>query len=88
MKRLTVPYLLSMFTEPAHRGKGYASRIVREAVSWARMHGYDAVTLHASDYGESIYRREGFTRTVEMRLRLKSKGRVNWKARPRRPRKV
>ena len=86
VQSLTVPYLLSMFTEPEHRGKGYASRIVREAVRWARAHGYDAVTLHASEYGESIYRREGFTRTVEMRLRLKSKGRVKWKARPRKPR--
>ncbi len=85
---LTVPYLLSMFTELAHRGKGHASRIVREAVRWARTHGYDAVTLHASDYGESIYRREGFTRTMEMRLRLKSKGRVRWKSRPRERSKV
>jgi len=79
-----VPYLMSMFTEPAHRGKGHASRIVREAVRWARAHGYDAITLHASDYGESIYRREGFTRTMEMRLRLRNKGRVRWKTRSRR----
>ena len=86
VQSLTVPYLLSMFTEPEHRGKGYASRIVREAVQWARTHGHDAVTLHASDYGESIYRREGFKRTVEMRLRLRSKGRVKWKPRPRKPR--
>jgi len=75
---------MSMFTEPAHRGKGHASRIVREAVRWARAHGYDAITLHASDYGESIYRREGFTRTMEMRLRLRDKGRVRWKTRSRR----
>jgi len=88
VQSLTVPYLLSMFTEPEHRGKGYATRIVREAVRWARAHGYDAVTLHASEYGESIYRREGFTRTVEMRLRLKSKGRVRWKARPRKRSKL
>ena len=82
----TVPYLLSMYTEPGQRGKGHATRIVREAVRWARKEGYDAITLHASDYGESIYRREGFRRTVEMRLRLKSAGRVRWKARPRKPR--
>lgn len=81
---LFVPYLLSMFTEPAHRGQRYASRIVREAVRWVRTKGYDAVTLHASDYGESIYRREGFRRTSEMRLRLARKGRVKWKGRPRR----
>ena len=84
-----LPYLLSMYTDPAHRGKGYATRIVREAVRWARAHGYDAMTLHASAYGESIYRREGFGRTMEMRLRLTRRGRVAWKARPaRRRRKV
>jgi GNAT superfamily N-acetyltransferase len=78
-----VPYLLSMYTKPAHRGRGYATRIVREAVRWARGRGYDAITLHASDYGQSIYRREGFGRTMEMRLRLRKGGRVRWKARPR-----
>ena len=77
----SVPYLMSMYTEPALRGKGCATRIVREAIRWARAHGYDAMTLHASDYGEAIYRREGFGRTMEMRLRLRSSGRVRWKAR-------
>ncbi len=84
VRRLLVPYLMSMFTDPAHRGKGYASRIVREAVRWARTHGYDAVTLHASEYGESVYRRAGFRRTSEMRLRLTKSRRVRWRARTRR----
>jgi len=80
----TVPYLMSMYTERGHRGKGHATRIVKEALRWARSNGYDAMTLHASDYGEPIYRREGFRRTTEMRLRLTREGRVRWKGRPRR----
>lgn len=65
------PYLLSMYTEPAHRGRGYATRIVREAISWAKARGYDTMLLHASRFGERIYVEEGFRRTTEMRLRLR-----------------
>ncbi len=66
------PYLLSMYTERGHRKNGLATRIVREAVRWARAEGYDLVVLHASRYGQPIYLRAGFTRTREMRLRLGS----------------
>lgn len=64
------PYLLSMFTEPAHRGNGLAARIVREAVRWTRRHGHPAIALHAAPMGKRIYERLGFERTWEMRLRL------------------
>lgn len=33
------PYLMSMYTEPRHRGEGHATRIVREALRWARSRG-------------------------------------------------
>ena len=64
------PYLMSMFTERRHRGKGLATRLIREARRWARAHGCGIILLHASRFGEPIYRREGFARTTEMRLRL------------------
>jgi GNAT superfamily N-acetyltransferase len=64
------PYLLSMFTEPRHRGKGAARRIVREAMLWARREGYARMTLHASDMGRSLYARLGWKRTWEMRVNL------------------
>lgn len=64
------PYLMSMFTERRHRGKGLATRLVREARRWARAHGCGMIVLHASRFGEPIYRREGYARTTEMRLRL------------------
>jgi GNAT superfamily N-acetyltransferase len=63
-------YLLSMFTEPDHRGEGHATRIVRAAIRWARSRGIPIMLLHASDFGEPIYRRLGFERTREMRRPL------------------
>lgn len=66
------PYLLSMFTEREFRGRGLASRIVREAMRWARGNGYPRMTLHASKFGRSVYRKLGWERTWEMRVMLGS----------------
>lgn len=63
-------YLLSMYTEPAHRGKGYGARIVREALRYSRSRGIHRMTLHAAPKGAPIYAREGFKRTREMRIVL------------------
>lgn len=65
------PYLLSMYTEPAHRGKGHARRIVQAAIRWSRAQGYPRMTLHASEMGRPLYEKLGFTRTWEMKLDLK-----------------
>ncbi len=64
------PYLMSMYTERVHRGRGLATRLVREARRWALARGYDMIILHASRFGERIYLREGFTRSPEMRFRF------------------
>ncbi len=69
-KSSTSAYLLSMFTEPGHRGKGHVTRVARAAIRWARTRGVDTMLLQASRYGEPIYRRLGFEQTTEMRLRL------------------
>ncbi len=63
-------YLLSVFTEPAHRGRGHGARIVREAIRYAKARGIQVMLLHASPFGEPIYKRLGFERTKEMRLFL------------------
>lgn len=63
-------YLLSMYTEPRHRGKGCGTRIVREALRFARGRGIQRMTLHAAPKGALIYAREGFKRTHEMRIVL------------------
>ena len=69
-KGTTAAYLLSMFTEPAHRGRGHGARIVREAIRFAEARGIPVMLLHASTFGEAIYTRLGFERTTEMRLFL------------------
>jgi len=67
-----VPYLLSMYTEPAHRGHRLATRIVQEAMKWAKGEGFGRMTLHASIQGRNVYRRLGWERTWEMRVRTEA----------------
>lgn len=69
-KSTEAAYLLSMYTEPAHRGRGHGALIVREAIRYAKARGIDVMLLHASRFGEPIYQRFGFERTKEMRLFL------------------
>ena len=61
---------MSMFTEPSFRGKGVASGIVKAAVEWSRVNGYQLVMLHASEMGRGVYERLGFERLWQMRLKL------------------
>jgi GNAT superfamily N-acetyltransferase len=68
--RTEVPYILSMFTEPAARRRGVAARIIRTIVRWARARRYPRVTLHASTAGRPVYERLGFENGSEMRLPL------------------
>ncbi|HLG94061.1 MAG TPA: GNAT family N-acetyltransferase [candidate division Zixibacteria bacterium] len=69
------PYLLSMYTEHAFRGKGVATKIVKESIRWAKAKGFPRMTLHASDMGRSVYEKLGFKQTWEMKLELKPKKR-------------
>jgi GNAT superfamily N-acetyltransferase len=66
----TMPYILSMFTEPAARGRGVASRIVHAMIAWATRRGFRRIFLHASEQGRSVYERLGFVPGNEMRLEL------------------
>jgi protein-S-isoprenylcysteine O-methyltransferase Ste14/GNAT superfamily N-acetyltransferase len=60
-------YVLNVFTERAWRRRGIAERLMREVLAWARAHGIEHLTLHASDAGWALYERLGFVRTNEMR---------------------
>jgi GNAT superfamily N-acetyltransferase len=62
------PYLLSMFTEPAFRGRGLAKRIVRAATTWAKEEGYTRFTLHASPMGRPVYQALGWEVSSEMKI--------------------
>lgn len=61
-----VPYLMSMYTYPACRGKGIATTVVRHALAWSKARGYDSVSLHASKMGRPIYEKLGWKATSEM----------------------
>lgn len=67
-------YLLSMFTEPAWRGKGLARKIVARALAWTKREGFPYLSLHASDAGRPLYERLGFERTMEMRKKFRRAG--------------
>jgi GNAT superfamily N-acetyltransferase len=65
-------YILNVYTEPAHRRHGLASRLVSEILGWCRSHGIPRASLHSSAFGRSVYERLGFEPTNEMRLDIDS----------------
>ena len=70
LARPAMPYILSMYTEAASRGRGIATRLVEAMVDWSTRHGYRRVYLHASEAGRPVYARLGFEAGNEMRLEL------------------
>jgi len=72
---IKAPYLLSMYTERAFRGRGLASRIVRESMRWSKKQGFPYMTLHASTEGRRVYKKLRFTRSWEMGISFKRKPR-------------
>lgn len=73
LRTLVSPYLLSMYTEPGWRGRGIATRLVKELLGDIRRRGYPNALLHASRFGRSVYARVGFERTWEMLVWLDRK---------------
>lgn len=70
LARLSMPYIMSMYTEPRYRGRGVASSLVEAMVRWAVQRGYRRIFLHASKKGRPVYERLGFQDGNEMRLDL------------------
>ena len=70
LARGEMPYIMSMYVEPAARGRGIASALVREMIRWAERRGYRRIFLHASKSGRPVYARLGFVEGNEMRLDL------------------
>jgi len=65
-------YLMDFYTIPGTRKKGIATRLLEELIKEARSLGLRYLHLHASKYGEPIYRKAGFTEPhlPELELRL------------------
>jgi GNAT superfamily N-acetyltransferase len=62
-------YVMNLYTEPGHRRRGLARRLMGTVLAWCRQNGYAEITLHASDAGRPLYESLGFKPTAEMRLR-------------------
>jgi len=65
------PYIMSMYTEPAFRGRGVATQLVGSMIEWSRRRRYARITLHASAQGRPVYLRVGFEASNEMRYNLR-----------------
>jgi GNAT superfamily N-acetyltransferase len=63
--------ILNVYTEPEHRRKGLARRLMDEALAWCRANQVRTVILHASAAGRPLYESMGFEATNEMRMTLK-----------------
>ena len=62
--------LANVITQPEHRGRGYATLLVRDVLAWARSIDADRVDLSATPDGQRIYERAGFTLTKAPRMKL------------------
>jgi GNAT superfamily N-acetyltransferase len=62
--------ILNVYTEPEFRRRGLARALMHTALEWCRTQQVNAVILHASDDGRSLYESLGFTPTNEMRILL------------------
>jgi len=61
-------YVFNLFTEPGHRRRGLAGRLLGETVDHARDIGVEHVTLHASEMGRPLFSSHGFVESNEMSL--------------------
>jgi GNAT superfamily N-acetyltransferase len=55
--------LMRMYVDKEYRGKGIASKLIREAESWSRKHGYKQITLGTSGYQREaikLYLKKGY----------------------------
>ena len=62
--------LANVITLPAHRGRGHATELVLDVVTWARSITADRVDLSATPEGQRIYEKLGFTLTSAPRMKL------------------
>ena len=61
-------YILNVYTEPEHRRQGLAHQLISEILAWCRANDIPRASLHASQFGRTVYERLGFVQTNEMRV--------------------
>ena len=62
--------ILNVYTQPGHRRRGLARRLVITAKDWCGAKGIHVVILHSSNEGRPLYESLGFQPTNEMRVFL------------------
>lgn len=63
--------ILNVYTDPVHRRRGLARRVMQTIIAWCEREGFARVTLHASEDGRHLYESLGFEASNEMRLKLR-----------------
>jgi ribosomal protein S18 acetylase RimI-like enzyme len=59
-------YVLNVYVEPAHRGRGLAKMLMREAEAEFARRGVSFAILHATRMGRPLYEKIGWAQTAEM----------------------
>ena len=62
--------IMNIFTEPAWRRRGLATRLMETMIAWSRQNGITHLVLHASSQGRPLYEQFGFMDTNEMAYSL------------------
>jgi GNAT superfamily N-acetyltransferase len=62
-------HIVNVYTEPPHRRRGLARRLMQTMIDWCAEHEFVDVTLTASDEGRPLYESLGFVATHDMRLK-------------------
>jgi predicted acetyltransferase len=57
---------LNVYVEPAHRGRGLAKMLMREAEAELARRGVSFAILHATRMGRPLYEKIGWAQTAEM----------------------
>jgi|SRR5947209_5118230 len=65
-----VAFIYNMYTEPQHRRRGLARRLMLAMHEWCTAQGIRTVRLHASTEGRPLYESLGYAGTNEMMMRL------------------
>lgn len=59
-------YILNVYVEPEHRGRGVAGELMRLATEEGRRRGLELMVLHATAMGRPMYEKLGWAQTAEM----------------------
>jgi N-acetylglutamate synthase-like GNAT family acetyltransferase len=68
-----IGYILNLYTLPEKRRKGICTRLLKELIQDAKLIGLKYLHLHASKYGENLYKKIGFKEPDHKELFLKLK---------------